>query len=196
MQGSKIAFYLYRLSAKGVISIIQTSCSHTVTDQDHTLRTKHGKGCADHRRMDMYTVADQLCMACFRIPNRTDHARISMIQWWHCIVQMGCMGSTTLNSFFCSIIIRCGMRKGYNHLILCFLDKFHGSRFFRYKIHQFDQSLCRLLKPAEIFIITMQDIFFCLGTFFGSTDKWSFHIDTDQVCTAIVGVITCIFHDI
>ena len=48
MQGSQIASDGNRLSSKSIFTILQACCTHTVTDQDHAVSTKHRKCCTDH----------------------------------------------------------------------------------------------------------------------------------------------------
>ncbi len=143
----------------------------------------------------MHTIADQLCMAFVRIPDCTDHTGISVGERRHGVIQMRCMRSAALDGFLCRIIIRRGMRNGNDRFVLGFLNKFHGSRLFRRKIHKLDQALCRTLQLTEEIIVTVQNILCCLCPLLRGADEGSLHIDADKMRAAVIFVISGVLHD-
>ena len=87
----------YFLSSKLICTIFHPCRTHRITDEDHTLRSEHPKCCADCRRMNVISVADQLNHALRIIHCRTDQSRCSVSKRLHRIVKMRNMMRTKLH---------------------------------------------------------------------------------------------------
>ena len=65
------------------------------------------------------------------------------------------------------------------------------TRFFRCNSDKAHKSVRCALKSPKNFRITGDDIPLILRTFFCLADKWSFHIDTDQICLIVCSRFFC-----
>ena len=86
MQGSQIASDGNRLSSQSIFTILQSRCTHTVTDQDHAVSAHHLEGSAYRSRVDMDAITDDLSHYMFAVKYSTYNAGSTVQDFRHTVV--------------------------------------------------------------------------------------------------------------
>ena len=177
-----ISNYFYIQTAKCILSVRHSGCTHAVTDQDHAVCSHHLERCSYHRWVDMYTVTDNFCHYMCTVGHCSYNTRFTVSECRHRIKEMYDMICSGIECCFRMCIIRIGMCKRNVHFIFhCFYKCNCVLAFFRrksYKLHKVFRSIKESLTNVRI---TRHDISFILRSFFHRADERAFHVHAYKI---------------
>ena len=184
-QGGAGAAHRHGLAAQAVSAVGQTAGHHAVGNQHHVIVTEGVEGEANHSRMDVHAVGDQLHHGTV-FQGGDDGAGFAVGDAGHGVVQVGHVVGTGGKSSLGGVIVGAGVGDGNAHFLAAFLDEIQVARLFRGHVHQLDQPAGALIQAAEHTRVGPHDVFGVLGAHLFGADVGAFHVDAHQVGAALV----------
>ena len=184
------------MAAKLVFAIFQTAATQAVGDDDHAVGAEELEGHANHGGMDVHAVGDDLGRDALGLGTSDNGAGLAVMEGRHRVEEVRHVARACLKSGLGRVVVGAHVGEGDAHLVVHLANEVEVARLLGGHIHKLDTATGRLLQFGELLDARRAHILGVLGTHFVGRDVGAFHVHTDKLGFASLGLEdTDVAHD-